>query len=191
MGNRIIALLLLLYSVGYAEQTKRIKAIAFNKGKVEPIYIASGLSTMVTFNCDINEMIAGNEQQVTLKGSLTNRKQMVITLAQDASQPTNVFVRCGQKTDPFIFDIVPSKEKHQDYVKINLTYGEPEEENQDFANAAKKAKNKKPALIEISKPEIKKNPTPEEKLKMKNRVIEVEPPREKFEDLLRSKDGGK
>jgi type IV secretory pathway VirB9-like protein len=190
MNKFIIAVLFLsIFSHGY--ETKRIKAIAFNKGKVEPIYIAAGLSTMVTFNCDINEMIAGNEQQVTLKGSLTNKKQMIITLAQDASQPTNVFVRCGQKTDPFIFDIVPNKQKHQDYLKINIAYGEPEEEKQNLAALTKAIKRKKPVLIEVSKPEIKRAISPDEKLKIKGRSIEVEPPRKNIQELLDKQESGK
>lgn len=176
--------MLLISRVSYADNVKRIKSIAFNKAKVEKIYIAQGLSTLVTFNCDINEMISGNRQQVTLEGLQTNKKQMKITLAQGAAQPTNIFVKCGQKIDPYIFDIVPSRINHQDYLKINVSYGEPEEEKENNEVLNKIPKKKKPISIEVKKPEQVQE-TPIEKLKSKNRQIEIEPPREKLDDLLK------
>ena len=167
-----------------AQNVKRIKSIAFNKAKVEKIFIAQGLSTLVTFNCDINEMISGNKQQVTLEGLQTNKKQMKITLAQGAAQPTNIFVKCGQKVDPYIFDIVPSRVNHQDYLKINVSYGEPEEEKDNNEALSKIPKKRKPIIVEVKKPEQVQE-SPLEKLKSKNRQIEVEPPREKLDDLLK------
>lgn len=179
-----LIVVLLISSVPSAQNVKRIKSIAFNKAKVEKIFIAQGLSTLVTFNCDINEMISGNKQQVTLEGLMTNKKQMKITLAQGAAQPTNIFVKCGQKVDPYIFDIVPSRINHQDYLKINVSYGEPEEEKDNNEALSKIPKKKKPISIEVKKPEQLPE-TPLDKLKSKNRQIEVEPPREKLDDLLK------
>jgi hypothetical protein len=181
--------LILITSNSWAE-VKRIKAIAFNKGKVQKIFVAGGMSSLVTFNCDINEMITGNSEQVTLKPLITNKKQMIITLAQEASQPTNIFVKCGQKIDPYIFDVIPSRSNHQDYLKINLSYGEPTTENDEAEALNKVPKKKNPRSIEVKPLELKtdiKPETPIEKLKSKTRSVEVEPPREKLDDLLKEK----
>lgn len=173
-----------LPTVADCQSVKRIKSIAFNKAKVEKIFVAQGLSTLVTFNCDINEMISGNKQQVTLEGLQTNKKQMKITLAQGAAQPTNIFVKCGQKLDPYIFDIVPSKTNHQDYLKINVSYGEPEEEADSNQALSKVPKKHKPVVIEVKKPEqIKESDI--DKLKNKTREESAKPKRETLEELLK------
>lgn len=185
MNKLIIATILIFTSNSWSSGVKRIKSIAFNKGKVEKIFIAQGMSTLVTFNCDINEMVSGNDQQITLKGLMTNKKQMIITLAQDAAQATNIFVKCGQKIDPYIFDVVPSKVNHQDYLKINVSYGEPQEEKDSNETLNKMPKKRKAVTIEVQKPEPKPE-TPLEKLKNKNRTIEVEQPREKLNDLIKN-----
>lgn len=182
--------LVLITSNTWAE-VKRIKAIAFNKGKVQKIFVAGGMSSLITFNCDINEMITGNSEQVTLKPLITNKKQMIITLAQEASQPTNIFVKCGQKIDPYIFDVIPSRTNHQDYLKINLSYGEPTSENDETEALNKIPKRKKPTTIEIKPLELQQDIKPESDLdilKNKTRTIEIEPPREKLDDLLKEKE---
>ena len=185
MNKIVLITILIVTSYAWSNSVKRIKSIAFNKAKVEKIFIAQGMSTLVTFNCDINEMVSGNDQQITLKGLMTNKKQMIITLAQDAAQATNIFVKCGQKIDPYIFDVVPSKVNHQDYLKINVSYGEPEEEKDTNETLNKMPKKRKAVSIEVQIPEPKPE-TPLEKLKNKNRTIEVEQPREKLDDLIKN-----
>lgn len=189
--NKTTAFIIIFCSLySYSQEVKRIKSISFNKSKVEKIYIAAGLTTLVSFNCDINEMISGNDEQVTLKPLNTNKRQMIITLAKNAAQPTNIFVRCGQKIDPFIFDVVPSKKNHQDYLKINMSFGEPMEEleKQEPLNKVSNLK-KKPLKIEVKPLEQKKDEITA--LKEKKRIIEVEPPREKLDDLIKSGSGEK
>lgn len=187
MSKSIFFIIITLCFVLNAQSVKRIKSISFNKAKVERIYIAAGMTSLVTFNCDINEMISGNDEQVSLKPLITNKKQMIITLAKNAAQPTNIFIKCGQRIDPYIFDIVPSKTNHQDYLKINMSYGEPEEEKDENRALSKIPKKRKAISIEVKKLEIKPE-TQLEKLKSKTRTIEVEPPREKLDDLLKQKE---
>lgn len=188
--NKTLILVLFIGNCAFADKVERIKSISFDKSKVEKIYVASGLTTLVSFNCDINEMISGNEEQVTLKPLITNKRQMIITLSKDAAQPTNIFVRCGQKTDPFVFDIVPSKKNHQDYIKINMAFGEPTEElqKQEPLNKVSNIKKKR-VVIDVKPPEpIKDEIT---KLKEKKRPTTIEIKRDKIEDLINENEAKK
>ncbi len=146
-----------------AETVKRIKSIAFDKGKVEKIYIAAGMASVLTFPCSIDEAFSGNESQITIRTSPTTKKQLTVLMSQTASMPTNLFVRCGQKKDPMVFDIVPSRNKHQDYVKIRSSFG-----GADYEDSGS-------ILVNSSE---KPNPEPVIKKKSRYKVIEIEPEKE-------------
>lgn len=121
--NKLLPLLLLLASTANAQVPDRIRAIHFNKGKVERIYMAPGLATALTFPCDLDEATVGRDEDLKAKVSPTSKKQLTLFLNSSASVPTNMIVRCGDKQELFVFDVVPSKSIHQDVLRITGSYG--------------------------------------------------------------------
>ncbi len=116
-------ILLLIPHLANAQAPSRITAIHFDKGKVERIYMAPGLATAVTFPCDLDEATTGRDEDLKAKVSPTSKRQLTLNLSNAASLPTNLIVRCGDRQELFVFDVIPSRKSHQDVVRITGTYG--------------------------------------------------------------------
>ncbi|MBX2994914.1 MAG: hypothetical protein KF681_08830 [Bdellovibrionaceae bacterium] len=46
-----------------------------------------------------------------------------LTLTMNQSIPSNLLIRAGKRM--YVFDVVPSKTTHQDYVKVSGAFGSP------------------------------------------------------------------
>ena len=109
---------LLLASIASAQTPNRITAINFDKSRVERLYMAPGLASALTFPCDLDEATVGRDEDLKAKMSPTTKRQLTLFLNSSASLPTNLIVRCGDRQEPFVFDVVPSRNSHQDVVRI-------------------------------------------------------------------------
>ncbi len=119
-----------------------------------------GLASVVTFPCDIDEAIVGREQDLkALVSPTTKKKQLTLFLSSGASQSTNLLVRCGDKKDLFVFDVISNRTIHQDVFKVRAFSGGPEVED--------------PNLKEIDSSEFKMRTSQK---KGRSHVIEVKPP---------------
>lgn len=122
--NKLYPLLSLIFSLPVlAQNPERITAIHFNKGKVERIYMAPGLATALTFPCDLDEATVGRDEDLKAKVSPTSKRHLSLFLATSVSLPTNLIVRCGDKQELYVFDVVPSVINHQDVLRITGSYG--------------------------------------------------------------------
>lgn len=103
-------------------QTERISTISHNLAKVDKIYVAAGLVSVLEFPQNIIEVRVGDLSSVKVAISQVSPKEMTVYLSSSASKATNIIVRAEKKV--YVFDIVPSISNHQDYVRIRGSFGQ-------------------------------------------------------------------
>lgn len=103
----------------------RIQSMRFNKAKVERIYLAPGLGSILLFPCSLQEVFLGRSDDIKAQISPNDRKTLFLNLKLNSSLPTNLIAKCFPEKNIFIFDIIPNKQKHQDLVEIRSSFGRP------------------------------------------------------------------
>lgn len=121
--------LLCLSSIGYAE-VKRISSIYKDLSQSQKIYLHAGLISVLEFPQNILEVRLGNPKSVKAQLSQVSPRELTLFLSQQAVEPTNLIIKSEKRF--YIFDIIPSKTSHQDYVKISGGYGAPILANQQI-----------------------------------------------------------
>lgn len=139
----------------------RLRAVHLDKALVERITMTPGLATVVTFPCSIDEAIVGREQDLKVSISQTTKKQLILSLVSGRAQATNLLVRCGDKRDLFVFDIIPSRTTHQDIVKVRAFSGSPLSVDSvssviEYSSSITERGHGRKRVFEISKPTLLK-----------------------------------
>ncbi len=120
-----LVLTLFLSQAQATNQTERVGSIIFNKGKIEKIYLASGLGSVLIFPCPVDEAFLGRSSEITVLTSPKTKRNILLSVKSSFSEATNLIVRCEEQTAPFVFDLVPSRARHQDVVHIRSSFGSP------------------------------------------------------------------
>lgn len=113
-------------------QVDRIQSMRFDKSKVERIYLAPGLGSIVLFPCSLQEVFVGRGEDLKVQISPNDKKTLFLNLKLNSSLPTNVIVKCEPEKSIFVFDVIPSKTRHQDLVEIRSSFGRPN--SKDFTS---------------------------------------------------------
>ena len=116
----------LILSLAFA-QTPRLSTNQFDLSKVANIRISPGLVSVLEFPQNIIEVRVGNPKSIKALISQVSPKELTLFLSSSLSQPSNLIVRSEKRV--FVFDIVPSRNNHQDYYKISSAYGSPNSES--------------------------------------------------------------
>ncbi len=102
---------------------ERISSTQVNLAKSEKVMISPGLVSVIEFPQNIIEVRVGNLKSVKAIISQNSPKELTVYLSSSASIPTNIIVRAEKRI--FVFDIVPSRTNHQDYIKVKGAFGAP------------------------------------------------------------------
>lgn len=113
----------ILISICYSAP-ERISAFRKNLSKAEKILISPGLVTLLEFPNAITEVRVGSPESLKVQISKVSPKELTVYLSSSDSRPTNLIVRADRRV--FVFDVIPSKNSHQDYVKVRSSFGAPE-----------------------------------------------------------------
>ena len=113
-----------LFSVSVMAQ-ERIQSMRFDKSQVQRIYLAPGLGSIVLFPCGLQEVFIGRGEDLKAQISPNDKKTLFLNLKLNSSLPTNVIVKCSSEKSIFVFDVIPSRTRHQDLVEIRSSYGRP------------------------------------------------------------------
>ena len=104
---------------------ERIQSVRFDKSQVQRIYLAPGLGSVVLFPCGLQEVFIGRGEDIKAQISPNDKKTLFLNLKLNSSLPTNVIVKCSPEKSIFVFDVIPSRTRHQDLVEIRSSYGRP------------------------------------------------------------------
>lgn len=133
---------------------ERIQSMRFDKSQVQRIYLAPGLGSIVLFPCGLQEVFIGRGEDLKAQISPNDKKTLFLNLKLNSSLPTNVIVKCSPEKSIFVFDVIPSRTRHQDLVEIRSSYGRPNLINGQHLEQVKQTKTvnrlivKAPVLME-------------------------------------------
>ena len=78
--------------------------------------MTAGRSTILEFPCEVNHTVLGLEEEIKLQTGPDNKKTVTLWLNSPVVQPTNLVAKCSDEY--YVFDIIPNKYNHQDFVDI-------------------------------------------------------------------------
>ena len=110
----------IFFSLAFAD-VNRIESKYLTISESSKIYLKPGLVSVLEFPHNILEVRIGNPSE--LKGIISqiSPKEITLYFKNSQSQITNLIVRSDRKM--YVFDVIPSNTRHQDYVKISGATG--------------------------------------------------------------------
>ncbi len=101
----------------------RITTLRKDFGSSEKIILSKGLASLLEFPKPIVEVRIGNSSIAKVVLSKASSNELTLFLLSEKLGPTNLIVRADKKI--YVFDLIPSKSNHQDYVKVTGGFGSP------------------------------------------------------------------
>ena len=122
--NKIAFIFIILSSfisirISRAWKIKRAESVKFlfvEEKKPEVIFLFSGRVSLLSLPCSIKKALLGSPKDIKAEVDSLNSKEIHILLKKWHSQPSNLILKCESKV--FLFNLIPSKNQHYDYVKI-------------------------------------------------------------------------
>lgn len=121
---RFFNIILLAVLISESANANRLSASQLNMGDVESIFIGPGLVTVIELPEDVLEARVGAPHIFKVSISSANSRELLINVADPHPFQTNLVVRTVKRT--FIFDLVPSLSRHQDFFQVKGGFGGPE-----------------------------------------------------------------
>ncbi len=109
------------------ELPKRISSKVMDLGKVTSIYMVQGMATIVEIPSAVTGIRIGNPDAVQYFKPEKPENEVTLVLKDNLAKPTNLIIRSNKRK--FVFDIIPSKQTHQDTLEIVGAYGGAELED--------------------------------------------------------------
>ena len=111
-----------LFIIGQSSYAQnRIESIHKNIGQSSKIYLKPGLVSVLEMPQNIIEVRIGNPNDLKGVISQVSPKEITLFFKTSNASATNLILRSDRKV--YVFDVIPSQNKHQDYVKISSGIG--------------------------------------------------------------------
>lgn len=123
---------------------ERLAQIDFDLQKVFRLYTSPGRDTGIYFPCVVEYATLGSSDDIKLNTPKKFQNMITVYLTRMSAQSTSLKVHCSDKV--FVFDVVPSKTRHIDFLKITKTHGELASYGE--SEHPRLIHNKKPILLE-------------------------------------------
>lgn len=127
----------------------RIDEVALDLKKTFPIYIHPGRVTTLDLPCSISYVLPGPNGDVKAEIGPDKDSSLILWLASRSSAATNLTVRCEDKV--IVFDIIPSRSNHQDYLKIKSLSKTNSYKFPILSSATFKEESEKPRKLQLIK----------------------------------------
>lgn len=116
--------MLFQFSATYAQEPKppkRISGQIMDLGKVHSIFMVGGMATLIEIPTAVTGIRIGNPDAIQYFRPDKPENEVTLVLKDSNAKPTNLIIRSNDRK--FVFDIVPSKEVHQDTIEVLGVYG--------------------------------------------------------------------
>ena len=116
--NKFYIFFIFLFSFSFIEggRAESMKFIFSEENKPERIFLFPGRVSLLNFPCSITKAIVGSPNDIKTEVDKFNPKEVHVLLKKWSSKPTNLILKCKEKI--FIFNLIPHKLSHYNYVKI-------------------------------------------------------------------------
>ncbi len=124
MNNLYSLFALLLVTTSFASELKlpkRISGQILDLGKVHTIYMVPGMATLIEIPTTVTGIRTGNPEAVQYFRPDKPENEVTLILKDAHAKPTNLIIRSNARK--YVFDVVPSKDIHQDTVEVVGSYG--------------------------------------------------------------------
>ena len=127
MMNKLFSCIVVIVVLGQpasateSKLPRRISGQFLDLGKVHTIYMVPGMATLIEIPTQVTGIRIGNPDAVQYYRPDKPENEVTLVLKDNFSKPTNLIIRSNAKK--YVFDIVPSKEVHQDTVEVLGSYG--------------------------------------------------------------------
>lgn len=116
-------ILLLIFPLSAYSETSRISSKIMDLGSVGRIYMVPGLATLIELPEAVTGVRLGNPDLVQYYKPNSPNNEVTLVLKSELKTPTNLIIRSGRKK--YVFDIIPSKNIHQDLIEVISSVGSP------------------------------------------------------------------
>lgn len=113
----------LLVTLTFASLPNRISNLNKDLSASEQIYISPGMATVLEFPKPIIEVRIGDPNILRASISTVSSNELSLFVGAEVGTATNLIVRSDRRT--YIFDVVPSRTSHQDFIKVSSAFGSP------------------------------------------------------------------
>ncbi len=100
---------------------RRLSSKVLDLGSVQPIFMVAGMATLIELPGPVTGIRTGNPDSIQYFRPDKPENEVTVILQNQNAKPTNLILRSGKKK--YVFDIVPSKTRHQDTLEIVGDYG--------------------------------------------------------------------
>lgn len=120
---KVLSVLVYLTSTT-SHASERITSQYQDLAKANQIYVGPGLVSVIEFPDAIVDVKIGSPDRIKTVISANEPRELTIYLSSSSQFPTNMLIRSQNKV--YVYDVIPSLNKHQDFIKIKGTYGSPQ-----------------------------------------------------------------
>lgn len=121
---------------------ERISSVVFNTGQVKPFFLTSGRRTLIQSYCPVRAAPSGQEADVKTEIASYDSTHVWVWLTRPQAQGTNIFIICPNES-PMVLEVIPSKEIHQDVLKIAASFGSAELQGVPLVEVESNTQNEK------------------------------------------------
>lgn len=111
----------LIFSVTLASEIPRIETRIQDLGNTSRVYLKFGMISVVEFPYNIIEVRVGNPNVLKAVISSTSPRELTLYYKSATTAATNLIAKSDKKI--YVIDVIPSKNTHQDLVKITSGVG--------------------------------------------------------------------
>lgn len=122
-------IILICLSLNKAFGQERLGSYRIDREKPTQVYLAPGMGSALLFPCLLTEVFVGRSEDLKAQISPNDKKTLYLNLKLNSSLPTNMIVKCEGQNQVFVFDIFPSKTRHQDLIEFKSIFNHPKSKN--------------------------------------------------------------
>ncbi len=100
---------------------RRISSQIMDLGRAYPVYMVAGMATLLVLRGPVTGIRTGNPESIQYFRPDKPENEVTVVLKNQNAKPTNLILRSGKKI--YVFDIVPSKNIHQDVLEVVGDFG--------------------------------------------------------------------
>ena len=110
--------LIFLFSLFFIEKgsAESVQFVFVEEKKPKILFLFPGRVSLLTLPCSITKALLGSPEDIKAEIDKHNKKEVHILLRKWQSKPSNLILKCRNKV--FLFNLIPSKNTHYDYVKV-------------------------------------------------------------------------
>lgn len=103
--------------------TPRIESKHIDLSLASKVYLRPGLVSVFEFPQNIIEVRVGNPNELKVLISQVSPRELTVYFKNSRVSPSNIIVRSDKKV--YVFDVIPSTSRHQDFIKIRGGFSAP------------------------------------------------------------------